>query len=94
MVCAKGSNQTSDLVVAPFDANALTIGAPSSVVSDRLLASPAFSPDGTTIAFLAPVDAGGQFQLWTVAASGTPEAKNITSKLGFDSASAPVWVTG
>ena len=92
MVCAKGSNQTSDLVVAPFDANALTIGAPASVVSDKLLASPAFSPDGKTIAFFAPVDAGGHFQLWTVAASGKPEPKSITSKLAFDSTSAPVWV--
>ena len=51
MVCSKGSNQSSDLVVAPFDPDALTVGAPSTLVRDKLVASPAFSPDGKTIAF-------------------------------------------
>jgi Tol biopolymer transport system component len=94
MVCSKGSNQSSDLVVAPFDPDALTVGAPSTLVGDKLVASPAFSPDGKTIAFLAPASPGGHFQLWTVAASGQAAPTSITSMLGFDSTSAPVWVEG
>jgi hypothetical protein len=86
--------QPFTVVVAPFDPDALTVGAPSTLVGDKLVASPAFSPDAKTIAFLAPAGPGGHFQLWTVAASGRPAPTSITSKLGFDSTSAPVRVEG
>ncbi len=94
MVCNKGSSQSSDLEVATLDLESLTLGAPTTLVGDELLASPAFSPDGKTIAFLAPTAPGGHFQLWTVAASGAPSPRTITASLGFDSSSAPVWLAG
>jgi len=65
------------------------------LVQGQLSASPAFSPDGQTIAFLAPVQPGEAFQLWIVpaAASASPSAAHpITQNLGFDSTAAPAWV--
>lgn len=94
MVCTKGQAQWSELDLASFDAAKLTVGSVSTLVKGQLVASPAFSPDGKTIAFLAPVTAGGQFQLWTVSESGHPKAGALTTDLGLDSSSAPVWVNG
>lgn len=94
MVCNKGSNQSADLVVASFDEASLALGPPITLVSGRLLASPAFSPDGKTIAFLAPSTPGGQFQLWTAGTAGGGAAREITTDLGLDSTSAPVWLGG
>lgn len=94
MVCTKGANQTADLDVATFDAAALTLGSPATLVAGQLVASPAFSPDGKTIAYLSPSTVGGQFQLWTVDASGPASVRDITSDLGLDAASAPVWIGG
>jgi Tol biopolymer transport system component len=58
------------------------------------VASPAFSPDGKTLAYLAPATPGGGFQLWTVptAQSTGPAPKQITSQLALDAASSPVWI--
>ena len=92
MVCDRGSNQHSDLVVAPLDLSTLAIGAPTTLVGEQLVASPVFSPDGKTVAYLAPSSAGGHFQLWTVAASGTTPARGLTDNLDLDSESAPVWL--
>jgi Tol biopolymer transport system component len=61
-------------------------------VTGRLVASPAFSPDGKTIAYLAPSRSQGAFQLWTVQVSGAPDPKQITADLALDSLSAPVWL--
>jgi Tol biopolymer transport system component len=94
MVCTKGSNQAADLQVASFDANTLTLGSPATLVAGRLVASPIFSPDGKAIAYLAPSSPGGQFQLWTVGSSGPASVRDITTDLGLDSTSAPVWVGG
>jgi Tol biopolymer transport system component len=94
MVCNKGLNQTAELDVASFDATSLTLGPPTSLVSGQLVASPAFSPDGKTIAFLAPTTAGGGFQLWTVNPGVAGSVRNITTDLGLDSTSAPVWLAG
>jgi Tol biopolymer transport system component len=94
MVCDRGSNQHSDLIVAPLDLNTLAVGAPTTLVGEQLVASPSFSPDGKTVAYLAPMSAGGHFQLWTVAASGTAPAQNLTDNLDLDSDSAPVWLAG
>jgi Tol biopolymer transport system component len=94
MVCNKGSNQSADLVVASFDEATLTLGSPSTLVSGQLVASPAFSPDGKTIAFLAPSTPGGGFQLWTANPASAGSVRDITTDLGLDSTSAPVWLAG
>jgi len=92
MVCNKGASQTAELDVATFDPTTLTLGSPAALVTGQLVASPTFSPDGKMIAFLAPSTAGGGFQLWTVGSSGPASARDITTDLGLDSTSAPVWV--
>jgi len=96
MVCRHGELQATELVVATFDASNATLGPASVLVQGRLSASPAFSPDGQTIAFLAPVQQGGTFQLWTVPAAVSPSpsaARPITQNLGLDAVAAPVWDT-
>ncbi|HEY1420222.1 MAG TPA: hypothetical protein VGG90_05880 [Candidatus Dormibacteraeota bacterium] len=92
MICRKGLTQTAELDVASFDASALKLGQPTALVGGQLVASPAFSPDGRTVAYLAPATAGGMFQLWTVPSAGTPTAKEITANVALDSSSAPVWL--
>lgn len=92
MVCNKGSNQSAELDIAPFDASNLTLGTPTTLAGPMLVASPAFSPDGKTIAFLAPSSPGGGFQLWTVSTSGHGAARDITTDLGLDATSPPVWL--
>lgn len=92
MVCTRGSTQSAELEVASFDSTTLAIGSPATLVSGQLLASPAFAPDGKTIAYLAPATAGGHFQLWTVGSSGPASARAITADLGLDSTSAPLWL--
>lgn len=94
MLCNKGGNTSSDLVIATFDEQNLSLGAPTTLVSQQLVASPTFSPDGKTIAFLAPAQPGGHFQLWTVPSSGGSPAKSVTSNLDLDAESAPVWIAG
>lgn len=94
MVCRHRDTRSADLEVAALDLSSVSIGAPTSVFKGELLASPAFSPDGQSLAFLAPAPAGGPFQLWTVPDSGQVTApRQITQNLGFDSSSAPVWVS-
>lgn len=93
MICTKGSNQSADLDVATFDPATLTLGSPATLVSG-LVASPSFSPDVKTVAYLAPSKPGGRFQLWTVGSSGPSSVRDITTDLGLDSSSAPVWVVG
>jgi Tol biopolymer transport system component len=92
MVCTKGSNQSAELDVATFDPATLAVGSPATLVSGQLLTSATFSPDGKTIAYLAPTTPGGHFQLWTVGSSGPASVRNITTDLGLDPTSAPVWV--
>ena len=92
MVCTRGSNVAAELDVATFDSATLTLGSPATLVSNQLIASPAFSPDGKMIAYLAPSSVGGQFQLWTVDSSGPASVRDITTDLGLDATSAPAWV--
>ena len=92
MVCNRGSNTSAELDVAALDIAHLTLGSPATLVSGRLVASPAFSPDGKSVAFLAPDSPGAHFQLWTVGSSGPTSLKQITSDLALDSTSAPVWL--
>lgn len=93
MVCTRGEAQSAELDVAMFDATNSTLGALTTLVKGELVASPAFSPDGKAIAYLAPVTTGGAFQLWTVGTSGNPAARAFTANLGLDSSSPPVWVS-
>jgi hypothetical protein len=95
MVCRHGQLRAADLVVAPLDMTSGSIGAPVTLVSGRLVASPSFSGDGMAIAYLSPAFAGGPFQLWTIgspAAGKAGSAVQVTQNLGFDSTSAPVWL--
>lgn len=94
MVCRKGSNTTAELDVAAFDAASPTLGSLSMLVNGGLVASPSFSPDGKSIAYLAPATTGGGFQLWTASSTGPPAPKEITSDLGLDASSPPVWLQG
>lgn len=96
MVCRHGQLRAADLTIAPLDLASGSIGAPVTLVSGRLVASPSFSSDGAALAYLSPAGAGGQFQLWTVPttpASGAARSTiQVTQNLGFDSTSAPVWL--
>jgi Tol biopolymer transport system component len=94
MICNKGSNQSADLDVASFDPTTSALGPPSTLVSGKLVASPTFSPDGKAIAFLAPSTMGSGFQLWTVNPGSSRSVRDITTDLGLDSTSAPVWLAG
>jgi Tol biopolymer transport system component len=94
MICTNGSNQSADLDVATFDPVTLTMGSPATLVSKRLVTAPVFSPDGKAIAYLAPASSGGNFQLWSVGSTGPASVREITSDLGLDSTSAPVWLGG
>jgi hypothetical protein len=95
MVCRHDQLQSDDVVVAPLDVAGHKLGPETSLVKGRLAAAPVFSPDGQTIAFLAPVDPGGAFQLWTVpaapAAAPAP-AQPLTQNVGLDSDAAPIWI--
>jgi len=94
MICRHDQLQSTDLVMAQLNEANLTLGPESVLVHGQLSASPVFSPDGQTIAFLAPVQPGEAFQLWTVpaAASSSPSAAHpITQNLGLDSSAPPAW---
>lgn len=106
MVCTHG--QLGDLVVAPLDAANFRLGTPVTLLSGKLVAAPAFSPDGKLVAFFAPDTDGGPFQLWTMGSapppatppsaqpalkpSPNPTLTEITRGLALDSTSAPLWV--
>lgn len=94
MICTHGQAQTADLTVAGFDRATLSLGPPTVLVTGRLAASPAFAPDGKTVAYLAPASPGGGFQLWivSVTTSTAPAPIEISSALDLDASSAPVWV--
>ncbi len=69
-------------------------GAPRVLLSNCLCASPEWSPDGTSLLYLAPDDSTGHFQLWWLdnATAATPAPpKLVTSHLDFDATSAPAW---
>ena len=92
MVCRKNSNTANEVDVASFDATTGELGTLTTLAGGLLAASPAFSPDGKTVVFLAPATPGGGFQLWTAPASGSKAAHKVTFDLGLDADSAPVWV--
>ncbi len=61
MICTH-EKQISHLVIAPFDG--ANIGPLQEVITDQLVAQPIWAPDGSGIAYLAPAEANGPFQLW------------------------------
>lgn len=94
MVCRHGQTQSTQLVLASFDSATGSLGPESVLVDGKLSADPVFSPDGQTIAFLAPGQQGEAFQLWTVPATASPSpsaVKAITQNVGLDSSAAPAW---
>lgn len=108
MVCTNG-DQVSRLVVAPVTVTASTatpaatgsagpaLGAPRVLVDGTLTAQPVWSPSGDGLIYLAPADTGANFQLWWLAGAGSqhPQAPvQVTTSLGFDATSRPVWNAG
>jgi hypothetical protein len=61
MVCTY-QKQESYLTIASW--NGSSMGPRQNIVTDQLVAQPAWAPDGSGIAFLAPGVADGPFQLW------------------------------
>lgn len=95
MICRHGQLQSTQLVMATLDSANNSIGPETVLMRGQLAAVPAFSPDGHTIAFLAPVQQGESFQLWTVPATASPSpsaARPITQNVGLDSSASPVWL--
>jgi len=89
------SSTESDLVVASFDAQTGTIGPLDRVVTGTMAASPAWSPDGSSLLYLAPETGNGYFELWYLkgAATAAPsKPEQITNDLDLDG-SAPVWTS-
>jgi len=94
MICSNGQSLGGQLSVTTFDSATASVGPPAVVARGSLLASPAFSPDGKSLAYLAPAMPGGGFQLWTIPGleSTASAPKQITTNLDLDATSAPVWV--
>ncbi len=94
MVCRHGQT-LGDLVVVPLDAANYELGSPRVVVTGQLAASPAFSPDGLSLAYFAPAAEGGPFQLWTVALASQahPAPVLVTRGLSLDPSAAPSWIS-
>jgi Tol biopolymer transport system component len=61
MICNYGK-QISYLTIASW--NGSSLGVLRTLISDQLVAQPAWAPDGSGIAYLAPGGASGPFQLW------------------------------
>jgi len=61
MICTY-QKQVSDLTIASW--NGSSLGALRTMISDQLVAQPAWAPDGSGIAYLAPGGPAAPFQLW------------------------------
>lgn len=91
-VICTSDTQTARLEVIPLVKG--VPGTPRVLINGCLCASPAWSPDGTSLLYLAPADASGHFQLWwlahaTTAAPALP--KLVTNHLDLDATSPPAW---
>ncbi|TAN34918.1 hypothetical protein EPN29_00960 [bacterium] len=61
MICTY-EKQLAELVIAPFDGS--NLGARKTVITDQMVAQPAWAPDGSGIAYFAPAAPDAPFQLW------------------------------
>jgi WD40 repeat protein len=61
MVCTY-LKQVSYLVIASW--NGTTLGPRKAIITNQMVAQPTWAPDGSGIAYLAPGEAAGPFQLW------------------------------
>lgn len=69
-------------------------GPPKVLIRSCLCASPAWSPDGASLLYLAPADATGHFQLWWLANPSAPAPaapRALTTNLDLDATSPPAW---
>jgi hypothetical protein len=94
MVCTDNSLQTTTLQVASW--NGTTLGAPVTISSGPLPASPTWSPDGKSVLFLNTLltDKSSPFQLWWVpkaTAKKPGAAEQVTEDLNFTATSPPIW---
>jgi len=71
MICT-GGKQVTSLEIAHFDG--INLGPPEALVSGQLTAQPTWSPDGSSLVYLAPHGSSGHFQLWQVPAPPPPAA--------------------
>jgi Tol biopolymer transport system component len=92
VVCTSDS-QAARLVLIPLVKG--VPGAPTVLVDSCLCASPAWSPDGGGLLYLAPADATGHFQLWWLdkaSAAKRAAPTQVTSRLDLEATSPPAWV--
>jgi Tol biopolymer transport system component len=93
LVCTSDT-QTARLELIPLIKG--VPGPPKVLIKSCLCASPAWSPDGTSVLYLAPADATGHFQLWWLAhpTASTPAApRALTRNLNLDATSPPAWAS-
>ncbi len=89
---------TADSQSARVEVIPLVNGVPGparTLVANCLCASPAWSPDGRSLLYLAPSDASGHFELWWLDGATGPAPsppKLVTSRLDLDATSAPAWL--
>ena len=91
-VICTSDTQTARLEVIPLAKG--VPGVPRVLVNNCLCSSPAWSPDGVSLLYLAPADATGHFQLWWLNNASTPVPavpRQVTTGLDFDATSAPAW---
>lgn len=89
MVCT-GGQQLGRLEIASFDGT--TLGPPTVLVDGQLCASPVWSPDGTGLAYFAPVGPAGHFQLFylRIAPAATPAATKAAATATASPSPTPV----
>ena len=93
MICSHGGHVTT-LEVASYSAGVL--GPRRVLLQGGLYASPAWSPDGTALAYYAPTGVTGHFELWylNLPALPAPSASTSASALVFPTAQpSPIQVT-
>ena len=93
MICTNGTGlQSTSLEVASLTGT--TLGTPHVLVGGCICSAPSWAPDGSGLAYLAPADATGHFQLWWIAGAAGPTpaaAKQVTTKLDLDATAPPAW---
>ena len=93
MICTSGTGlQSTSLQIASLTGT--TLGPSRTLIPSCVCASPSWAPDGSGLAYLAPADATGHFQLWWIAGAADAAPKpplQVTTGLDFDGTSPPAW---